>query len=108
MLAFDALLVIGPEHARVFREAGWSKAKLIERLGELLLVRGEELMRGAGGIAEGLPLPDSAKDQPFPKFRPGGLLIAHAGGSAGLFSALIGGWVTGATGSQPVLREVRP
>jgi hypothetical protein len=108
VLAFDALLVIGPEHARVFREAGWSKAKLIERLGELLLVRGEELMRGAGGIAEGLPLPESAKDQPFPKFRPGGLLIAHAGGAAGLFSALIGGWVTGATGSQPVLREVRP
>ncbi len=108
VLAFDALLVIGPEHARVFREAGWSKARLIERLGELLLVRGEELARGAGGIAEGLPLPESAKDRPFPKFRPGGLLIAHAGGSAGLFSALIGGWASGPTGSQPVVREIRP
>jgi len=108
VLAFDALLVIGPEHARVFREAGWSKPKLVERLGELLLVRGEELMRGAGGIAEGLPLPESARDRTFPKFRPGGLLIVHAGGPAGLFSAVIGGWASGATGSQPVVREIRP
>jgi hypothetical protein len=108
VLAFDALLVIGPEHARVFREAGWSKARLVERLGELLLARGEEIARGAGGIAEGIPLPAAAKERPFPKFRPGGLLIVHAGGPAGLFSAVIGGWASGATGSQPVLREVRP
>ena len=107
VLAFDALLVIGPEHARVFREAGWSKAQLALRLGELLLVRGEEITRGAGGIAEGIPLPAAAREQPFPKFRPGGLLIVYAGGAAGLFSAVIGGWVTGATGSQPVLREIR-
>jgi hypothetical protein len=42
-----------------------------------------------------------------PKFRPGGLLLVHAGGTAGLFSAIIGGWVSGATGSEPVTREVR-
>ena len=108
VLAFDALLVIGPEHARVFREAGWSKAQLVARLGELLLVRGEEIARGAGGIAEGIPLPAAARDKSFPKFRPGGLLVVHAGGPAGLFSAMIGGWASGATGSQPVLREIRP
>jgi hypothetical protein len=108
VLAFDAMLVIGPEHSRVFRAAGWSKAKLVERLGELLRVRGEELMRGAGGIAEGLPLPESASQQEFPKFRPGGLLIVHAGGPAGLFSVVIGGWASGPTGSQPVWREIRP
>ena len=107
VLAFDALLVVGPEHARVFREAGWSKAQLAERLGELLLVRGEEIARGAGGIAEGIPLPAAARQQSFPKFRPGGLLIVHAGGSAGLFSVVIGGWASGATGSTPVLREIR-
>jgi hypothetical protein len=108
VLAFDALLVIGPEHARVFREAGWSKARLLERLGELCTVPGEEIARGAGGIAEGIPLPAAAKDRPFPKFRPGGLLIVHAGGPAGLFSAVIGGWASGSVGSQPVLREIRP
>jgi hypothetical protein len=107
VLAFDAMLVIGPEHARVFRDAGWSKAQLQARLAERLSVPGAEIARGAGGIAEGIPLPPEAHARPFPKFRPGGLLIVHAGGPAGLFSAVIGGWVNGATGSQPVLREVR-
>ena len=39
---------------------------------------------------------------PLPKFRPGGLLVAHAGGDAGMFSAVIGGWVGGTAGSTPV------
>jgi hypothetical protein len=108
VLAFDAMLVIGPEHARVFGAAGWSKTKLVARLSELLLVPGTELARGAGGIAEGLPLPPEAQARSFAKFRPGGLLVVHAGGAAGLFSAVIGGWASGATGSTPVLREIRP
>ena len=41
-----------------------------------------------------------------PKFRHGGLLIVHAGGTAGMFSAIIGGWASGAVGSEPVTREV--
>jgi len=106
VLAFDAMLVIGPEHARIFREAGWDRARVLARLGELGQVPGVELARGADGIAEGLPLPPEALAQRFPKFRPGGLLLAHAGGPAGLFSAVIGGWVSGETGSQPVLREI--
>ena len=40
----------------------------------------------------------------LPKFRDGGLLICHAGGGAGLFSAIIGGWVNGTEGSDPVTR----
>jgi hypothetical protein len=47
-------------------------------------------------------------DSTLPKFRDGGLLLVHAGGGAGLFSAIIGGWANGATGSQPVTREIRP
>ncbi|NNL66803.1 MAG: thioredoxin family protein [Myxococcales bacterium] len=105
-LAFDALLAIGPEHSRVFREAGWSKAQLLERLHALLQLPGSEIVRGAGGIAEGLP--EGMKDATIPKFRPGGILIVHCGGAAGLFSAILGGWVTGAIGSQPVLQEIRP
>ena len=35
-----------------------------------------------------------------------GLLVCHAGGGAGLFSAIIGGWASGAVGSAPVTREV--
>jgi hypothetical protein len=106
LLAFDCILAVGPEHARVFREAGWSKQRLADRLHELLQVPGSEFVRGAGGIAEGLP--EQLKDSRLPKFRPRGILIVHCGGGAGLFSAMIGGWVSGETGSQPVLREIRP
>ncbi len=104
VLAWDALLVVSPEHARVFCEAGWSKERLRRELDGLLCRPGSELVRGAGGMAEGMP-PGVAAGE-LPKFRPGGLLIVHAGGTAGLFSAIIGGWVSGPVGSEPVTREV--
>ena len=103
-MIFDALLVVGPEHGRVFREAGWSRTRLLERLDALLQLPGDELVRGAGGIAEGLP--PSVAGATLPKFRPGGLLVVHAGGGAGLFSTVFAGWASGPTGSQPVTREV--
>ncbi len=93
VLGFDCVLVIGPEHARVFREAGWSKARLLERLHELLQIPGSEIVRGADGIAEGMP--EGLKDATLPKFRPGSILIVHCGGGAGLFSAMIGGCAGG-------------
>ena len=103
---WDAILVVSPEHARVFRDAGWTKLRLRKELDELLQIPGEEIVRGAGGIAEGMP--EGFRDMTLPKFRDGGLLIVHAGGGAGLFSAIIGGWASGAVGSEPVTREVRP
>ena len=104
-MAGDAVLVVSPEHARVFIEAGWSKQRLREELEKLLLAPGAELVAGAGGIAEGIP--ERFKDQQVPKFRPGGLLIVRAGGTAGLFSAIIAGWAaSGPVGSSPVTREV--
>ncbi len=108
VLGFDAILAVGPEHARVFREAGWSKAQVVQRIQELCRYEGRELARGAGGIAEGLPLSGAALESEIPKFRPNnGLLVVHCGGGAGLFSAVIGGWANGATGSTPVWREIR-
>jgi hypothetical protein len=104
VMVFDCFLVIGPEHARVFRDAGWTKEALLARLGELLQIPGDELVRGAGGIAEGVPA--HLANATLGKFRPGGLRIVHAGGPAGLFSAMIGGWASGAIGSAPVLKEV--
>jgi hypothetical protein len=103
--AWDALLVVSPEHGRVFREAGWDRRRLLAELEGLLTLPAAELVRGAGGMAEGVPA--GLADRQLPKFRPGGLLVAHAGGDAGLFSAIIGGWVSGETGSVPVTREVR-
>lgn len=108
VFVWDAMLVISPEHARVFRAGGWSKARLREELGALLDLPAEELVRGAAGIAEGMPEALCAPGTRLPKFRPGGLQIVHAGGGAGLFSAIIGGWASGAVGSEPVTLEVRP
>jgi hypothetical protein len=103
-IAFDALLVISPEHGRVFRDAGWDKVRLRVELDALLQMNGADNVRGAGGIAEGLP--EALAAATLPKFRDGGLLIAHAGGAAGLFSAIIGGWASGAVGSAPVTKEI--
>ena len=60
-------------------------------------VHGIRAMREDGGTAIELP-----------KFRDGGLMLAYAGGGAGLFSAIIDGWVGGSRGSIPVTREVVP
>ncbi|MBW2393497.1 MAG: thioredoxin family protein [Deltaproteobacteria bacterium] len=107
-VALSALLVIGPEHGRVFREAGWSKAKLKQELAEALVLRGGDVMRGAGGIAEGLPLPPGTEEVQLPKFRPEAFHIVFAGSGAGLFSTIFGGWLTGPEGSQAVTQEITP
>jgi hypothetical protein len=104
-MAWDALCVISPEHGRIFKEASWSKDRLREEIQAILTRPGRDLVKGAGGIAEGMP--DAVADTMVPKFRPGGLLFVLAGGTAGLFSAIIGGWVSGPPGSEAVTREVR-
>src|SRR5579859_445521 len=43
-IAWDALLVVSPEHGRVFREAGWSRDRLHRELDELLRLPGAELV----------------------------------------------------------------
>lgn len=100
----DALVVIAPEHAAVFARAGWDKATLRRELLDLLTVPGAEWVAGADGIAEGLP--PAAADHAVSKFRPDGLWFVHAGSSAGLHSAIIGGWVSGAAGSDMTTVEV--
>jgi hypothetical protein len=109
-LAFDAMLVVGPEHARVFAEAGWSKRQLQERLFELTHTPAGELARGAGGSAEGID-PSFVTDpgMAVPKFAgPDRIHIVHAGGDAGLLTMVYGTWIAGEMGSQPVTRSVEP
>ena len=65
----------------------------------------EEMLRGKDGIAEDLP--ERFAKMTLPKFRPGGLQIVHAGGNAGMFSAILSGWAaSGPRGSQPVTKEI--
>jgi hypothetical protein len=102
----DALIVISPEHHRTFRDAGWTKARVYEELYKLTQIPGEDLARGAKGIDEG-GSPDRAGTM-VSKFRPGGLMLVRAGGEAGMFSGIIGGWSSsGPRGSTPVTREVK-
>jgi hypothetical protein len=104
--ACDAMLVVCPEHERTFRAAGWSKARLYEELYKLCDIPGDQLVAGARGIAEGYG--PWVVDKTRNKFRPGGLMIVRAGGGAGMFSGIIGGWSSGgAAGSLPVTREVK-
>src|SRR5205085_6591321 len=95
-----------PEHARVYREAGWDKARVKAELHACLQIPTDELVRGAAGIAEGVAAAMAGTGTTLPKFRPDGLWLVHAGGRAGLFSAIIGGWVGGKTGSEMVTKEV--
>ena len=104
VLGFDVIHVLGPEHARVFSDAGWDRERVLAELHARLQIPGSELVQGAGGIADGIP--EHLRDVTLPKFRPDGILLVHAGGGAGLFSAMIGGWANGSVGSQPVTRLV--
>jgi hypothetical protein len=108
--AFDALLVVGPEHGRIFREAGWDRARVCQELFARSASPAGELVRGAGGIAEGLEqrwVTDPAALVPKLAAQER-ILLAHAGGDAGLFSMVYGGWVAGELGSEPVSRSVEP
>jgi len=106
MMALDGMLVIPPEHMARFAEAGWSRDRFMAELSEELLVDADELIAGTGGIEAGLP-PEAAGRR-IGKFRPGGLLVVHAGGPAGPFTAIMAGWVNGPRGSDPVTREIVP
>jgi hypothetical protein len=104
-LGADALVVVCPEHERTFREAGWSKARLYDELYARTQCPAEDVMPGAGGIAEGTS--SFASGTMARKFRDGGLMIVRAGGGAGMFSGIIGGWsASGEKGSSPVTKEI--
>ena len=112
----QALLVVSPEHARTFERDGYTKRQLRERIQEVTsrplrdLLPNEDCHKGmiSRNIpkewldATGVPLPE-ALDKTLPKFQsPDHILIAVAGGTAGKFSAAVGGWASGGLGSRAV------
>jgi len=88
--AGDAVLVLTPEHYKIFKDGGWNRRRIEDELYQALKRPGRDLVQGAQGVPEGLPA--KLADTTIDKFAPGGLLIVRAGGPAGLFSAIIGGW----------------
>ena len=90
----NAILVISPEHYRIFDDAGWGRTEIEEAIHAASVRPGKDLVQGAQGVGEGID-PSLVNDS-LPKFwRDHGLLIVRAGGDAGLFSAIIGGWIGG-------------
>ena len=100
----DSIVVISPEHLRVFREAGWSKRRFIAELMDLTTVPVEDIAIGVGGMTPGMPPREPGAK--VAKFRQDGLYVVHAGGIAGMFSAILDGW-SPSSSSRITTRVVR-
>ena len=77
---------IGPEHARVFREAGWEQGASCSH-GCASCCRSRARSSCAAPAASPRACPSISPDATLPKFRPGGLLHRPRGGGGG---ALLG------------------
>ena len=102
-----AVLVLSPEHYRIFREGGWGRREIERALFEATTRPGSEILAGLDGIGEGVPR--ERANEPVPKFHEDGLMVVRAGGPAGLFSAILPGWLAGRNRLelQPVTKEIR-
>lgn len=102
--AADVVLVIGPEHGRVFDDAGWSKADATAALHAACRIEGQDLGMGTD---KGARSAAAGGDGTLPKFSEHGIRLVRAGGDAGMFTAIIPGWLMkGELGTDPVTREV--
>ena len=106
-LSQRAILVLSPEHYAIFAEAGWDRKRIEQAIDAATVRPGADLIAGAHGVGEGMPA--AMAGEPVPKFNPGGLLIVRAGGPAGLFSAILPGWIAGRNHLelQPVTKEIK-
>ncbi len=103
----NAMLVLVPEHYAIYRDAGWDRARITRELHAAMVRPGADVIYGAHGVGEGIDV--KRKDEMVNKFWPEGLLIVHAGGQAGLFSAICAGWTGGRFRheSKPVTKEIK-
>jgi hypothetical protein len=102
-----AVVVLTPEHYRIYKEAGWDRKRIERALYEATIRPGKEIVAGQNGVGEGVPA--SRADEAIPKFHEDGLMVVRAGGSAGLFSAILPGWLAGRNRAelQPVTKEIK-
>lgn len=102
-----AVLVLSPEHYAIYREAGWDRKRIERALYEATIRPGKEILAGLNGVGEGVPA--SRAEERVPKFHEDGLMVVRAGGKAGLFSAILPGWLAGRNRLelQPVTKEIR-
>ncbi len=116
----EVMLVVSPEHVRTFARDGFTKDDLRARIQETTarplreLLPDDDCEKGMPRQAvprdwigaDGQPTAE-ALSRPIPKFSsPGDILIIVAGGTAGMFSAILGGWLSGTMGSVAVTRAI--
>ncbi len=103
--ASDAIVIIGPEHGDVFDRNGWDKKTTTEALYKATTVpAGGDFGMITNGDVENLEI----KKKFVPKFRNSGITLIRAGGAAGLFSAVIPGWLmNGKSGTNLVTKEIK-
>ena len=87
------IVVLSPEHYRIYQEAGWGRREIEKALYEATIRPGRDILAGLHGVGEGVPA--SRAEEMIPKFHDDGLLVVRAGGPAGLFSAILPGWLAG-------------
>ena len=102
-----AVVVLSPEHYRIYKEAGWDRNRIERALYESTIRPGKEILGGLDGVGEGVP--KERAEERVPKFHDDGLMVVRAGGPAGLFSAILPGWLAGRnkTELQPVTKEIK-
>ena len=103
---WQAVLLLSPEHYAIYRAAGMGRREILAALHEATLRPSADVVRGARGIAEGMPSGDPREH--VPKFAPDALHLVRAGGPAGLFSAILAGWPGHRTPGEslPVTKEI--
>ena len=87
------IVVLSPEHYRIYQEAGWGRREIERALYQATIRPGREILAGTHGIGEGVP--QSRAEEMIPKFHEDGLVVVRAGGPAGLFSGILPGWLAG-------------
>jgi hypothetical protein len=102
----EAFVVLSPEHVRTIHRDGWSKSDVRQFLFEntAVPVRCFDAAEGDGVQLQSSYRRITVDGEPgYQKFRtPEQIKIVVAGGRAGKFSAIIGGWQSGPRGSQMV------
>jgi hypothetical protein len=86
----QAVIVIAGEHMEIFRKAGWSKAQVKQTVHGLARRTHADLKRA--GRMPGPLAPEDETAWRHVTRTPDDLIVVHAGGRAGSFSACLPGW----------------
>jgi len=100
----EFVIVLSPEHARIFRNAEWSKRQAMEYLHQRASVSTEHLKRN-GKMSGDIEPADATDMHPIVETADG-IVFLVAGGEAGGFSSLISRWGGGAS-SESVTKAIQ-